>query len=139
MAYGHKNMKYTYIDTTRQSYRYIASSYNDWEAFLNKSENLCGCGFSKVSSCTCAVGHSRTSKSKIWFQKKIRPGITPLETGKLSQWPLEGDHLRRAVSGPLDYLTPDHLLPRTVYSVTGQHDPPPTLDRQLPIVTPLST
>ena len=52
-AYGHRDMKYTYIDTIRQSYTYIASSYNDREAF----ENLCGCGFPKVNSlCTCAIG-----------------------------------------------------------------------------------
>ena len=32
VAYGHRNTKYTYIDTTRQSYRCIARSYNDREA-----------------------------------------------------------------------------------------------------------
>ena len=34
-AYGHTDVKYTYVDTTRQSYKYIASSYNDREVFLN--------------------------------------------------------------------------------------------------------
>ena len=41
-AYGHRDMKYTYIDTTRQSYRYMSSSYKIGRHFQTKVKTYVG-------------------------------------------------------------------------------------------------